>query len=249
MTTDAGAASFRDPDGFVFSRDGRIYRHVNVSYQENFDHLISSGLYDSLVGDGLLIPHEEAGGILAQRPSAYKILKPEMVPFVSYPYEWCFSELKDAALLTLAVQRKALEHGMSLKDASAYNIQFRDGKPIFIDTLSFEKLREGEPWPAYRQFCQHFLAPLALISRTDHRLSELLKSYPDGVPLDLASTLLPFRTRLKGTLLIHIHLHAQSMKRYADRPTKSSKRKMTPRSLLGLLGNLQSAVRSLRWNA
>jgi len=92
------------------------------------------------------------------------------VPFISYPYEWSFGQLKDAVLVTLAIQKRAMKAGMSLKDASAYNIQFYRGKPILVDTLSFEAYREGEPWVAYRQFCQHFLAPLALMAIRDVRL-------------------------------------------------------------------------------
>ena len=86
------------------------------------------------------------------------------VDFISYPYEWSFSQLKDAALTTLAAHELALDHGMTLKDASAYNVQFVDGKPVLIDSLSFERAVPDEPWVAYRQFCQHFLAPLALMA-------------------------------------------------------------------------------------
>ena len=105
---------------------------------------------------------------------------------------------------------------MSLKDASAYNIQFHAGKPTLIDTLSFETYKEGEPWVAYRQFCQHFLAPLALMAYRDIRLSQLMRVYIDGIPLDLASALLPMRTRWNLGLATHIHLHASAQKRYAD---------------------------------
>ncbi len=171
-------SSFRDPSGFLYWKNGELYRQINTVYSEHYEHLMVSGLYDRLAQDKLLIPHEE---IERGNNSAYRILKPETVPFISYPYEWCFSELKDAALATLKIQRIALEYGMSLKDASAYNIQFHNGKPVLIDTLSFEKYREGEPWVAYRQFCQHFLAPLALMSFKDIRLNQLLKIYIDGI--------------------------------------------------------------------
>src|SRR6185295_13694272 len=120
---------------------------------------------------------------------------PEPIPFVSYPYEWSFGELKAAALATLEIEGRAVAHGMGLKDASAYNIQFRGVRPVLVDTLSFERLEREAPWVAYRQFCQHFLAPLALMSRRDVRLSQLLRIYIDGVPLDLASELLPGRSR------------------------------------------------------
>jgi hypothetical protein len=170
--------SFRDPSGYVYFRDGEIYRQVNRSYQEDYDRLVDSGLCQKLVGGGLLIPHVEVGLEYAAGERAYQVIKPQQIPFISYPYEWCFSELKDAALLTLEIQQRAFDSGMSLKDCSAYNVQFAGGKPVFIDTLSFERYREGQPWVAYRQFCQHFLAPLALMSYVDIRLHRLLRVYP-----------------------------------------------------------------------
>jgi len=166
-------ASFRDPSGFVFTSEGILYRQVQQIYQQHYDHLIQSGLYEDLVRSRLLLPHEETNLNLALHDSAYKILKPRLIPFLSYPYEWCFSQLKDAALTTLEIQKAAMLKGMMLKDASAFNIQFLQGKPVMIDTLSFELYKEGEPWIAYQQFCQHFLAPLALMSTRDVRLNQL----------------------------------------------------------------------------
>ncbi|MFC1737060.1 SAM-dependent methyltransferase, partial [Candidatus Hydrogenedentota bacterium] len=148
------AGSFRDPSGFLFRHAGILYRQVNESYKDDFDLLMNSGLYESLTGPGYLIPHTEADIDMRRSDSAYKIIQPEVVPFISYPYEWSFSQLKDATLLTLKIQKVALKFGMSLKDCSAYNVQFFNGKPVFIDTLSFEKHPEGQPWVAYRQFCQ-----------------------------------------------------------------------------------------------
>jgi ribosomal protein L11 methylase PrmA len=183
----------------------------------------------------------------AASSEAYKVLKPERIPFISYPYEWSFSQLKHAALATLEVQKKSLDRGMSLKDCSAYNIQFRRGKPILIDTLSFERYEEGKPWVAYRQFCQHFLAPLALMSYTNIRLSQLLRVHIDGVPLDLASLLLPLHTRLKFSLLSHIHLHARTQKHFAHKPVPASRHKLSRPALLGLIDSLESAVQKLSW--
>src|SRR6185503_16964008 len=199
------SASFRDPSGFLFSRGGVLYRQVNRKYEQEYARLMESGLYEKLVKAGLLIPHLEVDEAPAEsevtRAFAYKIIQPERAPFISYPYEWSFGQLKDAALATLSIQRRALKVGMSLKDASAYNIQFVRGKPTLIDTLSFEIYKEGQPWVAYRQSCQHFLAPLALMALKDVRLNQLLRVYIDGVPLDLASGLLPAKTRLNFGLL------------------------------------------------
>ena len=243
------SSSFRDPSGFVFRRDGVHLRQVNLAYQDEYDLLLSSGLYENLVNDELLISHRETKARSPKPSLAYKILQPAPITTISHPYEWCFSQLKDAARLTLRIQKRALNRGMSLKDCSAYNIQFEKGRPVLIDTLSFERYAEGTPWVAYRQFCQHFLAPLALMSHTDIRLSQLLRVYIDGVPLDLASRLLPPRTRAILPLLVHLHLHAAAQKRYAGaRVAEASRgRRMSKTALLGLIDDLRRAVEKLRW--
>ena len=242
------SGSFRDPSGFMFMQDGTLYRQVNQHYQRSYDLLMSSGLYEQLSRSKALISHEEAPIVLAPMPEiAYTIIKPQPIQFISYPYEWCFNQLKDAAILTLAIAKRALEFDMSLKDASAYNIQFKEGRPVFIDTLSFEPYQEGLPWVAYRQFCQHFLAPLALMAKRDIRLNQLLRVYIDGIPLDLASSLLPATTRADLGLLSHIHLHAKSQKKYADKEVSQEeiKGKISKSALIGLLDSLLSTVRRL----
>src|ERR1017187_4316072 len=157
------AVSFRDPAGFVYSDHGELRRQVNQVYREHYDQLLSSGLYHDLVEAGLLIRHQELPCEAADPELAYKVLRPERIEIISYPLEWCVSAFRDAALAALEIQRRALLHGMTLKDCSAYNIQFHQGRPLLIDTLSFE-IDRGEAWAGYRQFCEHFLAPLALMS-------------------------------------------------------------------------------------
>ena len=244
-------ASFRDPSGFLFTDEGILYRKVNHNYAENYDCLMESGLYAKLVKAGLLISHQELKQAWAKGDTAYKVLRPELVPFISYPYEWAFSQYKDAALATLSIQKRALKKGMSLKDASAYNIQFLHGRPVLIDTLSFEIYQEGQPWVAYKQFCQHFLAPLALMAFKDVRLSQLMRIYIDGIPLDLASQILPGSTRLKFGLLTHIHVHAGAQKRYADAEEERAGMRggMSKQALTNLIENLQATVRKLDWDA
>jgi len=242
------SASFRDPSGFLFSRGGVLYRQVNRAYEQEYARLMESGLYEKLVKAGLLIPHVEVDQVPAES-DAFKILQPERVPFISYPYEWSFGQLKDAALATLSIHRRALRAGMSLKDASAYNIQFVRGKPTLIDTLSFEVYKEGQPWVAYRQFCQHFLAPLALMALKDVRMNQLLRAYIDGVPLDLASGLLPWKTRLNFGLLANIHMHASAQKRYSGTEVRSrGGTTFGKQAMTGLIDSLDSAIRKLNWN-
>jgi hypothetical protein len=136
---------------------------------------------------------------------------------------------------------------MSLRDCSAYNIQFRGCQPVLIDTLSFEPYQEGRPWIAYRQFCQHFLGPLALMSTVDVRLGQLARVHIDGVPLGLASEMLPARTRLSFRLLLHIHLHAGAIQRFSGSPVSKTASGMSRKALSGLLDNLRAAVEALTW--
>jgi hypothetical protein len=223
---------------------------MNMADKDDYDRLIGSGLYQRLVGAGLLIPHTEAGLELARSHDAYKVVQPQVVEFISYPYEWSFSQLKAAALATLEVQKKALEFNMSLKDTSAYNIQFLNGKPVLIDTLSFEHYREGAVWVPYRQFCQHFLAPLALMAYKDVRLNQLLRTFIDGIPLDLAARLLPFRSYFSLPLFLHIYLHAKSQQHFKDKTVSrtTARRGMSRNALLGLLDSLETGVKKLRWD-
>ena len=245
-TNQIQSASFRDPSGFVFIYGDKLYRQVNRSYREHYELLMNSGLYQKLVEKKLLIPHKEVSEPKSADVSAYKIIRPEPVPFISYPYEWCFSQYQDAAIATLAIQQAALKRGLTLKDASAYNIQFTGGRPVLIDTLSFERHRVGEPWVAYRQFCQHFLAPLALMSYTDIRLGQLMRVHLDGIPLDLTSRLLPRRTYARFSLLAHIHLHARGQRHYSDKSGGARKATIDKRSLIALVDNLAAITRKLK---
>jgi hypothetical protein len=241
--------SFRDPSGFVFTSNGTYYRQVNQVFAGEYDACVSSGLYEDLMAGGLLVPHRDVGVGLAAAPNARTVIEPERVPFISYPYEWSFGQLRDAALLTLEIQDRAFMHGFILRDASAYNVQFRDGRPLFIDTLSFERHQEGRPWKAYKQFCEHFLVPLALMSMRDVRLGRLQRHYLDGIPLDLGSSLLPARTWLHVSTLLHVHLHARAMRRYesASVARTTGTRRMSNGALSGLIASLRAAVSGLEW--
>jgi len=230
----------------MFARNGALYRQINQCYAPDYTLLVESGLYAELVRLKLLVPHEEVDIGTTISP-AFRIIRPDLVPYISYPYEWSFSQLKDAALLTLEIEELSLKFGLSLKDATAYNVQFVGCRPVFIDTLSFETYTEGSPWVAYRQFCQHFLGPLALMTYTDVRMRNLLRSYIDGIPLDLTTSLLPFRTRFRYGLLAHLHLHAASQRRHQDDARKSGLLR-TPRikktMLLALIQSLKNAIMS-----
>ncbi len=237
-------ASFRDNRGFVYNEGDQLLRQINPAGKDSYELLMSSGLYEALTKDFLLIKHSEEK---TKPAGAYKVIKPEVVPFISFPYEWSFSQLRDAALATLEIQKLAIEKKMTLRDASAYNIQWVSGRPVLIDTLSFEAYEPGKPWQAYRQFCQHFLAPLALASHVDPDLTQLLRVYIDGVPLSLAAKLLPGRSLFVPGLYMHIKLHGRMQASHADdaKPTSSS-RTVSKTALLGVIDSLERTIKGLK---
>jgi ribosomal protein L11 methylase PrmA len=248
-------ASYRDPSGFIFRRDGVLYRQINAVFADDWRAFHDSGLYGALMEQRLLVAHESVGTDAAAAPGAVDIIRPEPIPFLSFPYEWSFSQLRDAALLTLRAQQIALERGMTLKDASAFNVQFIGSRPILIDSLSFERAEEGAPWVAYRQFCEHFLAPLALVAYGDARAALLMRDLPDGIPVDLASSLLPGRTRLRFGLLSHLHMHAGAQRRAARAQVATDAggsppargRRMSSLQQRALLDSLRRTIDGLRW--
>lgn len=242
-------ASFRDPSGFVFrGDDGCVFRQVNPVYEPHYRLLMESGLYEDLRRAELMVSHEE---VSPPSENACRVIRPSQIDFISYPYEWCFSQYKDAALLTLDVQRHAMRRGMTLKDASAYNIVFDRGRPVFIDTLSFEESEQGSPWVAYGQFCSHFLAPLSLMSMSDIRLQRLMETFIDGVPLNLAVRLLPRRALFKPGLFVHLFLHAWFQGRYADTspgpPQPAKKHRVSETGVRGMIDGLSKVISKLSW--
>jgi ribosomal protein L11 methylase PrmA len=241
--------SFRDPAGFVFKCKETVYRQINQDGKDDYDFFMESGLYKELSDKKLIVEHREVKEITGFKPDSrkYKLIKPTQIQFISYPYEWSFSQLKEAAILTLRIQKIALKHGMILKDSSAYNVQFTaQQKPIFIDTLSFRKYEEGAPWEGYKQFCEHFIAPLALSSFGALEILAALRVFIDGIPLETAVTLLPGRAKLKRGLFPHLYLHASTQKRYEsiEKPKKNP-RKVSKLAMEGLLASLEKTIKGL----
>ena len=240
-------ASFRDKSGSVFFSANEVFRTINNFYKENYSILKSSGLYSELIKKDLLIQHREIKDYRNRFKSegVYKIIKPRLIPFISYPFEWCHSQLMEAALLTLEIEKISLGYGMTLKDATAYNVQFEGYKPVFIDTLSFEKNKEDSPWIPYRQFCQQFLVPLALSKYKDLHLGKLSRIYLDGIDLSLAVKLLPVSSFHNFHLLLHIFLHRLSQKHLKVTPFPVRGKKYSLDNKFNMIESLQSAVSSL----
>ncbi len=233
-------ASFKDPSGFVFQKNNVFYRQVNQTYKNDYDLLMSSGLYKELINKKYMLPHQEVDENFTASDEFYKTILPEQLSFISYPYEWCFAQLKDAALLTLSIQKMALRYGMILKDATHFNVQFHKGKPVFIDTLSFEKYDPSQPWVAYRQFCECFLFPLFLQKYLRIDVQKLMLTYPEGIPASITRELLPPKSSFNLGVGLHVSLQSRIK---AGNKAAEYKGKFDQKKMLQLLSNLEENVK------
>jgi hypothetical protein len=242
--TDKIAHSFfhKDPSGFVYQVNGQFYRQVNKVYADQWLYFRSSGLPEFLREKQMLLPYVEIKENILRSPDWFITILPEQLTHISYPYEWCFEQMKDAALLTLEIVKLCMGKGMILKDATPFNVQFHNSRPIFIDTLSFEKYDETLPWIAYRQFCETFLFPLWLSHYHKGNFLRILYAYPDGIPLDLAAKLFPERSRFNLYVWMHVRLHNKvSKKRNVGNLVKDFSQK----KLSNLVTNLEDIIRGL----
>lgn len=250
MVIDSG--SFRDPSGCVFRRNGEVYRSIFKPGIEEYEAARDAGVYDKLIAAGCLIFHEEVDfGQWAPEGTVYCLRHPSL-PMVSYPWEWPFSLLKDAALLHLEIMEILLPLGFWLRDASAFNVQYDGTRICFIDTLSIGRRIADSPWLAYGQFCSHFLAPLAMAAYGDVRTLSLWRSYMDGYPLDMTSQLLSLRRKLNPRLFMHLTLHARfqksaDKKENIGRGDSPKKVRVSDRGLVGLIRSLRKTVRKIHW--
>jgi len=230
-------SSFRDPESHIYKSGNGLVREITPAYMPVYRKLMDSGLYQELLAHHLIIPHTEVWD------GKKLLIKPQVIFPITYPYEWAFSQLKEAALATLEICQRALEHGLILKDASAFNIQWQNtwkhNHFLLMDTGSFSIYDEGKPWLAYGQFLRHFLCPLVLTSYGDVRGLKTLQLYLDGMPVAAASRLLPFKSFLSGAGL-HIHPHRMAKSGGGD-VTVSLMR------LKALLANLVRVVDGLKY--
>lgn len=238
------SSSYRDKDGFVFRHNGSMYRYLHPTYLPVFDHFLSSSLYHELSSQGKILKHEEMPDPVLFGFDTGKVLFPEQISFISYPYEWSFDMWKDAALLTLETALTSLDKGMMLKDATPFNIQFRSGRPVLIDTLSFEIYREGDPWVAYRQYCECFLGPLLLMKYTHPGAGKLFITYPEGIPLNELVKMLPGWASWNLNNYLHIFLQASLSERKKGK--KESTRSLSKQKLEVLLNGLLAYVNKLQ---
>jgi hypothetical protein len=209
--------SFRDRNGSVFYRDGEVFRGISARALRNWQRLRVQPFFQRLVARGAVVASEQVDGPMAARSGGpwAAVLRHARIPFVSYPYEWTFGMLKDAALLHLEVLAAALEADMILKDSSAYNVQWTGARPVFIDIPSFEILAEGQPWVGYRQFCELFLYPLILQAYKGVDFKPWLRGSIDGIPAHALRPLMSLRDLLRPGVLMHVVAQDALQRRYS----------------------------------
>lgn len=210
--------SYRDREGRVFYGDsGEILRALSSRALSEWEALRSARFFLQGMDSGKIVRtvQTEVPLLEAQRGLSDSgemtwaaFLKHDTIPFVSFPYEWTFGMLKDAALLHLDLLAEALDEDFTLKDGTAYNLQFVGCRPVFIDVLSFEKLTPGQPWAGYRQFCQTFLYPLFLQAYKDVAFHPWLRGCLDGMTPAECANLMSFRDLFRPGVLKHAWLHA-----------------------------------------
>ena len=235
-------ASFRDPAGFVFHDGPRVRRAVTAYGLPHARAVRATGLIDRLIASGRLWPETEVATSLEGHPEVQLVLEHPPLPFLSYPYEWPFRALQAAALLHLDIQIEALDAGVMLTDASAYNVQLVGARPVFIDHLAFRPYRDGELWAAHRQFCEQFLHPLLLQSLLGVEFQPWYRGRIDGIAGAELVRLLGWRDSLRWNVLTHVVAPAR-LQRLAGRPGTARRiaRARLPRE--GLRGMLESLRR------
>lgn len=246
----AGAAfdpgSFRDPASRVLHHDGAVYRSLSETGRVDWRALSASPLFDRWVESGRVVATTEV------EIDGDLYLEHARIPFWSYPYEWPFSMLKAAAALQLSLLREALENGLTLKDATPYNVQFRGTEPVFVDIGSFTAYEPGEPWLGYRQFCRQFLYPLLIRAHADVPFQPMLRGSLDGVPAPTARQMLKGRRTLAPGVLADVALQAR-----AERSMSASNRNVRSelseagfdaKLILGNVRRLEKVIEKTTWD-
>jgi len=251
----AEPGSFRDRTARVFYHDGHIFRGLTATALKEWEALSASELFRTFSASGALVSTRQldiaALPFLANEPWA-GVLEHERLPFVSYPYEWSFEMLRDAALLQLDLVLAGLNEGIGLKDASAYNLQWKGASPVFVDIASFYKRAEREPWVGYRQFCQMFLYPLLVQAYRDVPFQPWMRGNIDGMDADVCLNMLSARDYLRGGVLAHVYLQAKAQKAYnsTTRDVRSDLNKagFDTRIIRANAQRLRHLVAGLQWN-
>jgi len=213
-TYDAG--SFRDPSSRVWRDGEHIRRGLDETAAADFEKTATSKFFTKAITAGQIVATEKVDATGPDGRTWAAVLEHECVPVITYPHEWSFSMLQDAALLTLRLVRAAIDEDITTKDATAYNVQFIGARPVFIDVPSFEPYRSGEAWWGYRQFCQMFLFPLMFTAYKDLPHQPWMRGAVDGITPEQARRVLEGRRAGHKGFLSHVWLHAKADARFTD---------------------------------
>jgi len=249
--------SFRDPESRIFYAGGDVLRALSADGLADFEALRATKLFERFQADGRLVRTElieGTGAVPAELlpTGCAGVLRHERIPFVSYPYEWTFSMLKEAALLQLDLTLAALEEDMILKDSTPYNVQFRGAKPVFVDVGSFERLRDGEPWIGYRQFCMLYLYPLLLQAAKGVEFHPWLRGSINGITPAQMRGMVSFRDRFRRGFFLNVFMHAKLEARHADRgkevKAEVKQAGFKKELIVANVRRMRKLVQSLKWD-
>lgn len=254
--------SFRDRSNRVYSDGARILRGIDGGALKNWRALAGAPFFKALQAEGKVVATSLAegieGGHASSPPGWAGFLVHERIPFITYPYEWSFSALKDAALLHLDILERAIPEGWTLKDASAYNVQFVGTRAVFIDLPSFEPYEKGSPWGGYRQFCMMFLYPLMFKAYRGIDYLPFLRGSLEGIDPQTANQVLSGASRFRKGVLGHVFIHSRMDAKYAgqdldqaktlteDADKRPEKRSLGRYSEAMVLGTIQGLARTIR---
>jgi hypothetical protein len=243
--------SFRDRGSRVFEVGGEIRRALSSRALADYDAVSAAPFFSKALAAGRIVGTERADGVGGPLPLGgpwAAVLRHERIPIVSYPYEWTFGMLRDAALLQLQLLDEALAAGFIVKDASAYNVQWRGASPVFIDVGSFEPHEDGSPWIAYRQFCQLFLYPLFLQAYRGASFHPWRRGRVDGIPPEEFAALCSLRDLLRPGVLVHGWLHARMSARHAGGAGPGRGVHFTRAMIRANVHGLRRLVEQLTWD-
>jgi hypothetical protein len=246
------SGSFRDPSSRVWHDGDRVLRGLDETAAANFAATAATTFFRDATADGRIIA---TAGVDEPSPDGRRwaaVLEHERIPVVTYPHEWSFAMLRDAALLTLRLVREAIDEGITTKDATSYNTAFIGARPVFIDVPSFEPYRNGEPWWGYRQFCQLFLYPLMFTAYKDLPHQPWLRGSVDGITPEHAHRVLEGRRSGHKGYLSHVWLHAKADRRFTDSSAETvgemKKAGYTRELYIATIDRLITLVDGLEWN-
>lgn len=251
MSHQLDTGSFRDPKGQVYVGHDRVYRTVTQAGADDYEFVRSSGLFESLIADDLLIGLKEVDcdSLGSQAADARYLLEHPKLPFISYPYEWPFNALRAAALLQLDIYLRAMSHGVTLSDATAYNVQFQGPQPIFIDHLAFRPYREGEYWLAHRQFCEQFLNPLLLRAKAGLPHNAWFRGSMEGITSKELNAVLPFRKKFSWNVFTQVVMQASLQKASAGEDGRriiKNSTKLSPTAYVNIIEGLRRWISDLK---